>query len=288
MQILVIGASGYLGKHVYEQFKKRYDRVIGTYYAHRTDDTLVHFDINKDDIECLGALGEDEVRCAIICAAESKFDACKINAEESFRTNVLSTIKLIEALRKMNYYIIFCSTDSVFDGLKGNYIETDQACPVNEYGKMKKQVEQYIGQKCPDVCIFRLSKMFGDIYAAGDTFLDWKKSAREKKDIYCIEGNFFSPVDVEDVVNCMDLACRIKACGIYHICGNKVYSRLELCLSFLQAMNLKTNVYEKRLEDFGFSANRPLNVGMVNKKATDILGYKFKDMEKVFERYKNI
>ena len=227
----------------------------------------------------------EKAGCAIICAAESKYDACKNNAEESFQTNVTSTIKLIEKLDQMNYYILFCSTDSVYDGEKGNYEESDQTKPVNEYGKMKLQVEQYITEHCPNACVFRLSKMVGDVNSSRDTFCEWKIMAKEKRDIYCIKGNYFSPVDVEDVVRCVEIACNKKMRGIYNVCGNRAYSRIDLCQSFLHALRLETNVYEKELSEFGFSAVRPLNVGMSNQKAVRALGYKFKDMHEVYERY---
>lgn len=285
MQILIVGASGYLGRHVYVHFHERYENVIGTYCTHRTIPGLIHFDLNADNMDWLNSQREEDNRCAIICAAESKFDACKINAAESFRTNVTSTTRLIERLRQMGYYIIFCSTDSVFDGLKGNYVETDQPCPINEYGETKRKVEQYIIHECPDVCIFRLSKMIGDTEAQGDTFREWKQMAIKQKDIYCIKDNFFAPVDVEDVAHCMELAWLKKVSGIYHVCGNKVYGRAELCRSFLEALHLEANVYEKELKDFGFCAERPLNVGMINQKVTDTLDYQFKEMEEIYKRY---
>lgn len=288
MQIMVIGASGYLGQHVYPYFKCKYGKVIGTYLSHQIDQTMVHFDINQDNIEAIDSFSDDEEKCAVICAAEAKFDACKIREEESFQTNVISTIKLIEKLRKKDYYIIFCSTESVYEGIKGNYSETDEANPVNEYGKMKLQVEQYITQHYPDICIFRLSKMIGDIDSYRDTLCEWKKMASAKEDIYCIKGNYFSPVDVEDVVKCIEIACLKKVGGIYNICGNEIYSRTELCKCFLKTLKLNTNVYEKDVEEFGFSAARPLNVGMSNRKAMQTLEFRFNDMKDIFKRYRDI
>ncbi len=285
MKILIVGASGYLGKHVYIHFKRNYDDVIGTYCTHPTTEGLIHFDLNKDNIKYIGDFAEGQNGCAIICAAEAKYDACKIKGQESYQTNVTSTIRLIEELKRMEYHIIFCSTDSVYSGTKGNYTETDQAKPVNEYGQMKLQVEQYLTEHCPDACIFRLSKMLGDTDSSSDTLLQWKNMAIEKKPIYCIKGNCFSPVDVEDVVNCIEIACNKRVSGIYNVCGNEVFRRSELCLSFLHALKLDTDVYEQDLDAFGFSANRPLNVGMCNQKATDFLGYRFKKIEDIYPRY---
>lgn len=286
LQILIVGASGYLGRHAYKYFKLHYDDVIGTYHTHQTDSSMISFDMNKDDINRIGLLQRDENRCAVICAAETRLDICKVNKEESFQTNVASTIELIEKLKNMNYYIVFCSTDAVYAGTKGNYKEVDAVDPVNEYARMKLQVEQYITENCPNACIFRLSKMIGDSNLPKDTLYEWKSLALEKKDIFCIKGNCFSPVDVEDVVKCIEIAFNKRIGGIYNICSDDTYNRADLCKAFLKALGLTSNVYEKNVEEFGFLSTRSMNVGMNNQKAKEILKYNFSNMEEVFMKYK--
>lgn len=286
MQILIIGASGYLGNHVYKYFKNCYEDVIGTYRLRQVDSSMVRFDMNKDDINRIVHFQKDKDKCAVICAAETRWDICEVNAEESFQTNVLSTIDLIEKLKQMGYYIIFCSSDAVYAGTQGNYKETDVIEPVNEYAKMKLQVEEYIIEHCPNACIFRLSKMVGDINSPRDIFSEWKKLAIEKKDIYCIKGNCFSPVYVDDVVKCIEIAFNNRISGIYNICGDVIYNRADLCKAFLKTLGLISNVYEKNEEEFGFLSKRSMNVGMNNQKAKEALRYSFTNMEEVFMRYK--
>lgn len=286
MQILIIGASGYLGRHVYKYFKNRYTEVIGTYLNHQVDSSMIQFDMNKDDINNIGLREKDKNKFAVICAAETRWDICKVNEDESYQTNVSSTIDLIEKLKQMNYYIVFCSSDAVYAGTTGNYKEKDAVVPVNEYAKMKLQVEQYITENCPDVCIFRLSKLIGDINSPKDMFSEWKRMALGKKDIYCIKGNCFSPVYVDDVVKCIEIAFNNRISGIYNICGDVTYSRADLCKAFLKVLGLTSNVYEKSESEFGFLSKRSMNVGMDNRKAKETLQYSFTSMEEVFMRYK--
>lgn len=288
MQVLIVGASGYLGKHVYAHFKDGNNRVVGTYRTRRTDRLMVRFDLNRDDPECLDCFSGDEGKYAVVCAAEAGYDECEVHVEESFQTNVTSTIKLIDWLKQNGYYVVFCSTEAVYGGGKGYYRETDVAHPVNQYGRMKLEVERHITEHYPDTCIFRLAKMVGDTASPRDVLREWKEMAEAKKDICCIRDNYIAFVDVEDVARCMEIACDRKISGIYNICGNDIYRRVDLCKFFLRTLGLETGVYEKDMDEFGFMADRPLNVGMCNQKALDVLGCRFKPMEEVFIRYKNI
>ena len=286
MQILIIGASGYLGSHVYRYFNSHYENVIGTYHLHQVDSSMIRFDMNKDDINCIGNLQKNKDRYAVICAAETRWDICEVKAEESFQTNVTSTIDLIEKLKQMEYYIIFCSSDAVYAGTQGDYKETDMIEPMNEYAKMKLQVEKYIIEHCANVCIFRLGKLVGDINSPRDPFSEWKKLGLKKKDIFCIKGNYFSPVYVDDVVKCIEIAFNNRISGIYNISGDVVYNRADLCRDFLKTLGLTSNVYEKKEEEFGFLSKRSMNVGMNNQKAKETLRYNFTNMKEVFMRYK--
>ena len=286
VRILIIGASGYLGRHVYKYFKSCYPEVIGTYRNHQVDSSMIQFDMNRDDI-CDIALQEgDQDKFAVICAAETRWDVCEISVEESYQTNVISTINLIEKLKQMGYYIVVCSSDAVYAGTRGDYRETDQVEPVNEYAKMKVQMEKYIAEHCPDVCIFRLSKLIGDINLPKDTLNEWKRMALRKEDIYCIKGNCFSPMCVDDVAKCIEIAFNNRISGIYNICGDVAYSRADLCKAFLKELGLTANVYEKNEEEFGFLSKRSMNVGMNNQKAKEALKYSFTNMQEVFMRYK--
>lgn len=288
MKVLVIGASGFLGRHIYKHFKAAGNLVTGTYCSNQADSSMVRFDLNRDDLESIDDFSEETDKCAILCAAETRLDACENEREKSFQINVASTIKLIEQLKKRNYYIIFCSTESVYDGKKGNYTENDVADAINEYGKMKLQIEKYLMDTCSKGCVFRIGRVVGDTEWPRDILYGWKKMAVEGKDICCIRGNYFSPVDVADVVNCLEIACKKKVQGIYNICGDKIYSRSELCCDFLHSLGLQANIYEKNLAEFHFNAARPLNIGMKNGKAVKDLEYKFNIMEEVYARYEQV
>lgn len=290
MQILVIGASGLLGNNIYKYFTLNNEKVIGTYCHHTLNTEMIKYNINYDDIEKIDALFSEKLgnKHAIICAGETKIDMCKEKIDMVYETNVSSTISLIKKLESLNYHIIFCSSDSIYDGSKGNYIETDIPNPINEYGKMKMAVEEYILKECKNTCIIRISKIIGCVHSEKDMLIEWRNKALQEEEINCIKDNYFTPVYIEDVVKCIEIIINKSLLGIYNICGNERYLRVELCKLFLNKLGLHTKVIEKRLEDFNFNDKRPLDTSMSNKKFFRNTGYKFKDFKEILLNYQKL
>jgi nucleoside-diphosphate-sugar epimerase len=107
MKVLVVGASGFLGRHIYKHFKAAGNLVTGTFCSNQADPSMIRFDLNMDDLESIDDFSEETDKCAILCAAETRLDTCENEREKSYQINVASTIRLIEQLKKRNYYIIF-------------------------------------------------------------------------------------------------------------------------------------------------------------------------------------
>jgi len=290
VQTLIIGASGHLGSHIYDRLKRKNELVVGTYSSNCTRDGLIRFELGKDRLSSIDGCILDGPKCAVLCAAMTAIDACKKNTAKARSINVDATIRLIDELYLKDYFIIFFSTADVYDGTKGDYRETDDVRPVNEYGRTKLQVEQYITKNHVDACILRIAKVVGDIYNSKDVFSDWIVKAKNKEDIVCISGKYDSFVDVDDVVDCVEIVKSGHIKGVFNIAGNESWLRIEVCKKFFEYFNMRPDVmiYEKELASFNFPDNRALNIGMDNKKARKELYHNFKSMTAVFDKYKDV
>lgn len=285
MELLVIGATGYIGSQIYCEAVKRNIKVIGTKF-HSENKELFKFDIVKDDIATIASKINGNNKVAIVCSANAKIDYCYAYREEAYKINVLSTIKLMNRLNNLNYKIVFLSTDNVFDGEKGNYTEEDRQCPINEYGKMKTIVEKYILENIPDACIMRIGKIIGMKNHKNDMLTEWITQAENGEKIYCIKDNIFTPTHVEDIVNSFFIIYKNKLRGLYNIISNECFSRKEMASQFLEYMQLKADVIEKDISEFNFKDNRPLKIQMCNDKFVNATNYNFKSIETVFKEYK--
>ena len=61
----------------------------------------------------------------------------KLEIKQSIDTNIIGSANVAKACRLYNIKLIYISTNFVYPGLKGNYKETDNLMPVNEYGWSK-------------------------------------------------------------------------------------------------------------------------------------------------------
>lgn len=287
MQTLIIGASGYVGSAIFDACAERGGNVIGTYKSDSGGRPLVRFDLASDDIRPLVESEKgDEDRLAVICAAVSKISDCRSDGERAGAVNVTGTKRTIEALSEMGWRVIFLSSDNVFGGERGDRSDDAPQDPVNEYGRMKAEIERSMTKEHPDSCVFRLSKVVGDTARPRDMLREWKTQALAGETIRCIRGNIFNPVDVGDVVTCVELARRHKLSGIFNICGDRKASRAELCREFLSITGLCADIKEEPLEAFGFADTRPLDTSMLNAKFKDRTGFRFTPYEEICGRYR--
>lgn len=286
MQYLVIGANGYVGSYLYRRMKAEGKNVIGTGHCRKGAKELVYFDIREDTFSDITSLvsGEEE-KTAIICTAQADLDRCRTEYEQSWQINVLAVEKMAEKLVKEKYHVIYFSSDNVFDGTKGNYTEQDATNPVNEYGRMKEEVEHFLADTYPEVCVFRMPRVVGTETEQRNllTDLESKLAIGEAK---CIKGNRMSLIAKEDIYQACIISSKQKMQGLYNLSNGESYSRQELAQKFFETMKVDNmNIIEWELEQFGFQDKRPLNTSLDNTKFREETGYKFMTYDMLIEQY---
>ena len=85
---------------------------------------------------------------------------CEVNQKNIFSLHVEFTKKIFNLSQKNNIKLIHFSTDYVFDGEKGKYLENDKPNPVNYYGHSKYMSEKIVLQNSSNV-IIRASLVYG-------------------------------------------------------------------------------------------------------------------------------
>lgn len=286
IRFLVIG-RGYIGSYIYDRLETDQYNVVGTSHIAGLDDKYIRFDILRDNIQTIVEKQKDEGggRVAIFCIAQSNIDKCYEDYKNAYLINVIKTKEVLKVLYDYNYKIIFFSSDNVFDGTEGNYSEESRTNPLNNYGKMKEEIERYILNETRHACIFRLPKV-----------LDRRKNNKnllfnldniDKQNYMCISGNIMSFLGMEDLYQMILIAVQKNLEGIFHICGEEQILRKDFIEKVFEFTNKdKKQIIECDIADMPFKdKGRPLNVGMSNKKICNIVPYKFKSIEEMIREY---
>ncbi|MBF0207306.1 MAG: sugar nucleotide-binding protein [Oligoflexia bacterium] len=287
MNIIVIGASGFIGNHIYTMGKNDGHLVLGTTNSKRNID-LVAFNMVSDEIKNILTLNfttDPANTICIICAAISKIDFCVIDNVYSEKINVHATIRLIEELSSLGIKVVFLSTDYVFDGKDGGYSEEDHVNPITEYGRQKVKIEKFIMDTSSSNLIVRLSKILGDNQDYLHPFSEWYKQITKKETIYCIKDQIFSPTFVGDVYKGIIALINKRCTGVYHLANSEIFSRERLISLFIEKIGMKTEIVEKELKDFYFIDNRTLKSYLNSTKFQNEVGLNFTKMSDIAERF---
>lgn len=290
MQYTVFGANGYIGSYIFQRFREEGHQVTGTGRRVADGSELISFDIQKDSVERIIPKTDRGNRTAIICIAETNIDKCCANYEQAYEVNVNSTQRVISDLRHQGIQVIFFSTDNVFDGRRGNYSEKSPTNAINQYGRMKAEMEKHLLENEPEVCIFRIPKVVSVLRRKQNIFTEWEERS-ELGMIRCIRGNRISFVCVEDIYRACLVASEKNLHGLYNVVGDQAYSRAELARKFYGKFvcggggKREIEIIECGTEEFPFLDNRPLDVSMNNMKFRNETGYQFMSMDTVIDIY---
>ncbi|KAJ0416385.1 hypothetical protein BJY00DRAFT_291676 [Aspergillus carlsbadensis] len=140
--VLVTGASGLLGRQVFDRFKRSGCLTVGQGFSRANPPTIIKADLeNPDDIKSL--LDEAKPQIVIHCAANRSPDLCDKNPDQARRINVDATRTLAELTAARSILLVYISTDYVFPGTEGEapYEVDTETKPPNMYGQLKRDGE---------------------------------------------------------------------------------------------------------------------------------------------------
>ncbi|HSY09746.1 MAG TPA: sugar nucleotide-binding protein, partial [Candidatus Dormibacteraeota bacterium] len=122
----ITGANGLIGNYLVQTAPRFAPRWRVRALAREQFD-LLDFETVKDEFK------KDKPQLVIHCAAITTVAGALANPDLARRLNIGVTEFLVELSADIPF--IFFSTDLVFDGRKGNYVETDAANPLHFYGE---------------------------------------------------------------------------------------------------------------------------------------------------------
>lgn len=207
-------------------------------------------------------------------AALADIDYCEANPADAEAINVGVTATLAALCGETDARMILCSTDSVFDGVKGYYVEEDAPNPLNTYAETKVKAEQAVLQTVNNAVVTRLSLVMGlPVLGAGNSFLARMMAALEAgKEVVFPANEIRTTVDVITLGRAFLELAQMDCTGIVHLAGNTRLNRYEMALHIARRLGLPESlVIATDSNSMPGRAKRPNDASMNNTKATTIL-----------------
>ncbi len=268
MKVLIVGASGLVGSNCLKHFTEQGWDAKGTYFSYEVPDTVYYNTLDQQDPNNfdISSFSPDVI---VHCGALTHVDYCESNVEESYEKTVQSTINLVNAAKSCNAKFVFISTDYVFDGTDGPYLEDHSTNPLSVYGKHKLEAEEYVRKEIPESLILRVTNVYGN-EARGKNFVARivDQCVNNKKlTLKLPYDQFACPTNAWDIARAMFVLLRDSKEGIYHIGGTDYMNRVELSLRILQYFpDAEYELIPMSTEELGQPASRPLLGGFVTRK----------------------
>lgn len=160
--ILITGASGLLGRAVY-----RACRQVPAWQLSGIARTRMHEGLDVLDLCDAKAVKEyldaRQPRIIIHCAAERRPDQCETAPDATVRLNVEATARLSKWSAATGAWLVFLSTDYVFDGVTPPYTPEAPTNPLNLYGRSKRDGELAVWAETSDACVLRVPLLYGEV-----------------------------------------------------------------------------------------------------------------------------
>lgn len=191
-------------------------------------------------------------------AAFTRVDEAEREREEAFRVNALGTRNVALAASEVNGWLVYFSTDYIFDGtLTRSIQEWDPPSPINQYGASKLAGEWMVRNHLQRHLIIRTSWLFGP---DGPNFVE-KIAARARagNSLRVVDDQRGSPSFTRDLARMTRQLVQRRLVGTYHVTNSGHCSWFELAQEIVKVLGLEVDVVPVSTEEFPSPATRPRN-----------------------------
>jgi dTDP-4-dehydrorhamnose reductase len=212
--VLIIGGDSSIGVAIANHFKKKNIQIITTTRDKKSiRANNIYLDLN-DSIENW-AIPKNRIKIAIICAALTSIKYCEERPYESYRLNYYAAITLAKELVADGIYVVFLSTNLVFDGEMPLQKASEHLIPRTNYGLHKMMAENVLLSLEPKkVAVLRLTKVLGNTFGI---FEKWIEELLLRKNIFPIRDMAFAPISISLVVEAVEKLSALQPSGIFQL-----------------------------------------------------------------------
>jgi dTDP-4-dehydrorhamnose reductase len=249
--------------------------------------TVEHHQLDLCDCDATARLFAEVRPDAVIhTAAIADIDYCQSHRDEAERINVGVTEQLAELCEGSGARLVFCSTDAVFDGKRGNYSEDHEPVAVNFYADTKIRGEQAVVSRGRGMVAARLALVMGlPIVGAGNSFLARMIASLDAgKSVAFPQNEIRTPVDVVTLGRALLELAAGDYDGLLHLAGSTRLDRYEIGQRIARRLGYDLSLIEATHSNkMAGRAPRADDASLDNTRARDVLNTPMLELDEALE-----
>ena len=156
--------------------------------------------------------------------------------------NVDATLRLIDRLLARGIYVVYLSTNQVFDGSMPNVPPDAPVNPISEYGKQKARTENELKvliQQGAPLSILRLAKV---ISPQMPLLKGWVETLATARPIRAFQDMMIAPAPISTVTEAIAALMRGGSPGVYQLTGPRDVSYADVGLYIAQQLRVNCDL----------------------------------------------
>ena len=242
MRILIIGASGFIGRHLVRRLNRSVRFSLSCTF-HEGSPGLDSNTWLRADVTDPGGLGQAfrAVRPEVVVNLSALADVGTAEREPARATaiNADGTSHIARLCHQHGAKLVQMSTEYVFNGQRGYYREDEPPDPATQYGRTKAEGESALARLCMQWCILRTSIVYGWPEPGRRNFAPQLiASLREGVSYHAPTHHYRTPVYVEHLVEAIEELSTGDHQGIFHVAGRDWVSMYEFASAIAREFGL--------------------------------------------------
>ena len=286
-KICVLGCNGMLGSVLTKTLLLNY-KIFGIdkYDSKNPKETDFYCQdlLNFEKVKTI--LTRERPQVIINAAAIVSLEFCEENYEIAEKLHYRLSEFLTKYCEENDCKYVYISTDSIFDGNKGNYTEEDLANPLNSYAKTKYLGDQE-AQKNENSIVIRTN-----IYGYSDnqnSLLKWGyNSLKSGRKINGYANVIFNPVSVYQLSDAINILLEKDFSGVINIGSDRNISKCEFLKFIEKFLKIQKMVEKNEINDDDSPVKRPKNTTLNINKMSKLFEKNYKSEEGIYDILKEV
>jgi dTDP-4-dehydrorhamnose reductase len=265
---LIVGGDSKIGRQLRIHLTANgAEPLVTSRRAARMGNSVLPLDLSEASLEAF----ERPIGVAWLCAAITSLEECHRDPEATRRVNVAGTIQLAERLLNAGAFVVFLSTNLVFDGERPFASAEEPHSPRTEYGRQKAIVEAFFERHRERAAIVRFTKVLSPGEAR---FREWRDRLASGGEVRAFGDLPFSPIPLALVVEALARIGSERMAGLWQFSGAEELTYREAAMRLAAAVGADpSRVVGASASELGYYQCLPRHATLDASRAEEVLQF---------------